>query len=152
VKFPASALEWKANTPVAAGVPIRLRDAGIVAQLNGATFTTKAGGKAVLGADEQFMIVDMTVWNIGTNDVVPAPDQCSVTQERGGATAPETVEIAADVAGGKIPPFGKTAIVPGTGIRGAVVVRVPKQTGLLIISYQPGTTRAPQPAQFYVKP
>jgi hypothetical protein len=152
VKLPASALDWKANTPLAAGVPVRLQDAGIIAQLNGASFTTKAAGNAVLGVDEQFMIVDMTVWNIGVRDVVPAPDQCSITQERGGATTPETADVAADVAGGKVPPFGKTAIVPGTGVRGSVVVRVPKQSGLLIINYQPGTTRVPQPVQFYVKP
>lgn len=152
VTFPASALDWKVNTPVAAGVPVRFSDAGIVAQLNGVAFTTKAGGKAALGADEQFMIVDMTVWNIGPGAIVPAPGQCSVVQERGGAIEPEVAEVASDVAGSKVPPFGKTAIVPGTGMRGTVVVRVPKQTGLLIISYQPGTTRTLQPVQFYVKP
>lgn len=149
--FPGSALDWKADTPVAAGVPVRLADAGLIAQLNGATFTTKASGRATLGADEQFLIADIAIWNTGPTDLLPMPDQCSVSREHGATAAPESVEVAADVAGTKVPPLGKAKIPPGTGLRGTLVMRVPKQPGLLIIRYQPGTARPPQPLLFYVK-
>jgi hypothetical protein len=154
VKVPAIALEWKPNAPIAAGVPVYVPDAGIIAQLNGVSFTTKPGGRATLGADEQFMIADITIWNIGGGDVLPLPEQFNVAQERGAPVVfmPETTDTATEIAGNKPPCFGRTAIAPGVGTRGVVVTRVPKQTGLLLISYQPGSTRTPRPTQFYVKP
>lgn len=154
VKLPAAVVDWKPTTPLAAGIPVRLPDAGVIAQLNGVTFTTKAGSKATLGADEQFLIADLTIWNLGTAEILPLPEQFSVTQtqEKGASTLPETREIAADVAGGKVPAFGKVGIPPGMGVRGLVVIRAPKQATLLILSYQPSTTQTPQPAQFSVKP
>lgn len=151
VAFPASAMDWRTGTPIAAGVPVRLPDAGVIAQLNGVALTAKAGGKAALGADEQFLIADITIWNIGPTAVVPTPSQCGVVHGQGVTAGPESVETATDVTGGKVAPFGKSAIAPGTGMRGTVVFRVPKQPGLLIINYQPGTAHLPQPIQFYVK-
>lgn len=153
-KIPAIALEWKPNTPIAAGVPVYVPDAGIIVQLNGVNFTTKPGGRATLGADEQFMIADLTIWNIGGGDVFPLPEQFSVAQERSAPVVfmPETTDTATEIAGNKPPCFGRTAIAPGVGMRGAIVIRVPKQTGLLLISYQPGSTRPPRLTQFYVKP
>lgn len=151
-RMPDAAIAWQPNRPVAVGVPVSLPDAEIVAQLNSVTFTTKAGGKATLGADEQFIIAEITIWNLGTTDVTPLPEQFNVAQERGPTYPPESADVATDVPGAKAPPCGKSAIAPGMGFRGSIVARVPKSTGLLLISYQPGNTRSLQAAQFYVKP
>jgi hypothetical protein len=152
VKLPPTAVDWKPNTPMTVGVPVRLPDAGIVVQMNGATFTTKTSGNAILGGDEQFVIADITIWNLATDPVTPLPEQFSAAPERGTTAQAEGAEIANEVAGGKLPLCGKVAIPANGGVRFALVVRVPKQAALFLISYQPGTTPAPQTAQFYVKP
>lgn len=151
-RTPDVAITWQPNTPIAAGVPVSLPDAGIVAQLNSVTFTTKAGGKATLGTDEQFVVAEITIWNLGMTDITPLPEQFTIAQERGPTYPPESAEVATDVPGAKAPPCGKSAIAPGMGFRGSIVARVPKSTGLLLIRYQPDSTRSPQLAQFYVKP
>lgn len=152
VKLPPTALDWKPNTPMIAGVPVRLPDAGIVVQLNNVAFNTKASGKATLGADEQFVIADITIWNLATEPVTPLPEQFSAAPERGTTAQAESAETANDVAGGRLPMCGKVAVPANSGVRFAVVVRVPKQATLFFISYQPGTMPVPQTAQFYVKP
>jgi hypothetical protein len=152
VGLPPTAVDWRANTPIAAGVPVRLSDAGVVIQLNSATFSTKTGSNATLGADEQFLIADVTIWNLSSDPVSPLPEQFSAMPEHGAVTHAEMADIAGEVASGKLPLCGKVAVAGKAGMRFAVVTRVPKQAALLLITYQPEATMAPQAAQFYVKP
>jgi hypothetical protein len=152
IKMPVTAVEWKPDAPIAVGVPLRLPNVEIVVQLNAAAFSTKNGGEATLGTDEQFLIADMTIWNLGATPLTPLPEQFAIATDSGTLAHAVSADVAAEVAGGKLPLCGKVAVQANAGMRFAVVARVPKQVSLLYVTYVPDPAHPPQIAEFYMKP